>query len=108
MAARPAGARGGTTARAATGIGAVRRVVAATAKVEPGALRDTTRLVEGLGLASLDLVELAVAIEEDVLGVDVKQAVVNLAHRPQVVHLLPDHVGRIVVEAKRIAADIVK
>jgi long-chain acyl-CoA synthetase len=48
--------------------GEVRRLVAEVARVPPESLKETTLLVEGLGLASLDLVELAVALEEE-LGI---------------------------------------
>ncbi len=67
-----AAAATGAGAPAAAGIGGVRRVVAEVARVEPGALKETTRLVEGLGLASLDMVELAVALEEE-FGVAVQE-----------------------------------
>jgi long-chain acyl-CoA synthetase len=52
---------GGTAA----GFSAVRRLLASLARVAPETLRDDTRLVEGLGFASLDLVELAAAFEEE-------------------------------------------
>src|SRR5262245_53395970 len=45
--------------------GGVRRLVASLANVRPENLQSTTRLGEGLGLASLDLVELAAAFEEE-------------------------------------------
>jgi long-chain acyl-CoA synthetase len=67
-----AAAATGASAPAAAGIGGVRRVVAGVARVEPGALKETTKLVEGLGLASLDMVELAVALEEE-FGVAVQE-----------------------------------
>lgn len=47
---------------------AFRRILADIARVPATDLKDGTRLVEGLGLGSLDLVELTVAIEEE-LGV---------------------------------------
>jgi len=50
---------------AAPGAEAVRRLVALVARVEPARVESSTRLVEGLGFASLDLVELAVAFEEE-------------------------------------------
>jgi len=50
---------------AAAGTSAVRRLLASLARVGPDTLRDDTRLVEGLGFASLDLVELAAAFEEE-------------------------------------------
>jgi long-chain acyl-CoA synthetase len=50
---------------AAAGVSAVRRLIASLARVGPETLRDGTRLVEGLGFASLDLVELAAAFEEE-------------------------------------------
>jgi long-chain acyl-CoA synthetase len=50
------------------GASAARRLVASLARVRPESLQDHTRLVEGLGFASLDLVELAAAFEEE-LGV---------------------------------------
>ncbi len=50
---------------ATTGAGAVRRLVAEVARADPASLRESTRLVEGLGLGSLDLVELSVALEEE-------------------------------------------
>lgn len=68
------GAGGATGAGAAAGTGGVagasaaRRLVASLARVRPESLQDHTRLVEGLGFASLDLVELAAAFEEE-LGV---------------------------------------
>jgi len=43
----------------------VRRLIARIAQVEPARVEPGTRLVEGLGLASLDLVELAAAFEEE-------------------------------------------
>src|SRR3989442_9459466 len=55
-------ARGASAAPPASG---VRGLVASMARVRPETLLDTTRLVEGLGFASLDLVELAAAIEEE-------------------------------------------
>lgn len=45
--------------------GGVRRLVASLANVRPESLQSTTSLGEGLGLASLDLVELAAAFEEE-------------------------------------------
>ncbi|HKB08572.1 MAG TPA: AMP-binding protein [Candidatus Polarisedimenticolia bacterium] len=45
--------------------GGVRRLVASIANVRPENLQSSTRLGEGLGLASLDLVELAAAFEEE-------------------------------------------
>jgi len=45
--------------------GSVRRLVASLARVPPESLEETTRLAEGLGFASLDLVELAASIEEE-------------------------------------------
>ncbi|HYS77677.1 MAG TPA: 1-acyl-sn-glycerol-3-phosphate acyltransferase, partial [Candidatus Dormibacteraeota bacterium] len=50
---------------AATGASGVRRLLASLARVRPNALLDTTRLADGLGFASLDLVELAAAFEEE-------------------------------------------
>jgi long-chain acyl-CoA synthetase len=50
---------------ATTGVGGVRRIVAEVAQVDPASLRESTRLVEGLGFGSLDLVELSVALEEE-------------------------------------------
>jgi len=47
------------------GSGSVRRLLARVARVPPERLLDTTLLVEGLGMASLDLVELTVAVEEE-------------------------------------------
>jgi long-chain acyl-CoA synthetase len=43
----------------------VRRLVARVAQIDPARVESGTRLVEGLGLASLDLVELAAAFEEE-------------------------------------------
>jgi long-chain acyl-CoA synthetase len=43
----------------------VRRLVARVARQEENRLDDTTRLVEDLGLASLDLVEVAAALEQE-------------------------------------------
>ncbi len=60
-----AGAPG--AAGAATVSGA-RRLIASLARVRPETLHDDTRLTEGLGFASLDLVELAAAFEAE-LGV---------------------------------------
>ncbi len=45
--------------------GGVRRLIASLARVRPESLQETTRLAEGLGFASLDLVELAAAFEEE-------------------------------------------
>ena len=45
--------------------GGVRRLVATLARVPPESLREDTRLAEGLGFASLDLVELTASIEEE-------------------------------------------
>jgi long-chain acyl-CoA synthetase len=45
--------------------GGVRRLVASLLNVRPESLQPSTRLGEGLGLASLDLVELAAAFEEE-------------------------------------------
>ncbi|MEK7798827.1 MAG: AMP-binding protein, partial [Acidobacteriota bacterium] len=52
----------------AAGVSGARRLIASLARVRPETLRDDTRLTEGLGFASLDLVELAAAFEEE-LGV---------------------------------------
>ncbi|HEU5322253.1 MAG TPA: 1-acyl-sn-glycerol-3-phosphate acyltransferase, partial [Methylomirabilota bacterium] len=43
----------------------LRRILAGIARVRTEDLKDGTRLVEGLGLGSLDLVELTVAVEEE-------------------------------------------
>jgi len=43
----------------------VRRLVARVAQIDPARVESGTRLVEGLGLASLDLVELSAAFEEE-------------------------------------------
>jgi long-chain acyl-CoA synthetase len=48
-----------------TAAGGVRRIIARIARVSPDRLQDATRLVEDLGLASLDLVEVAAALEEE-------------------------------------------
>ena len=48
-----------------TAAGGVRRIVARIGRVAPERLKDSTRLVEDLGLASLDLVEVAAALEEE-------------------------------------------
>lgn len=45
--------------------GSLRRLLARVARVRPERLEETTLLVEGLGMASLDLVELTVAVEEE-------------------------------------------
>jgi len=47
-----------------SGAGEVRAMVAALAGVPPGDIQEDTRLAEGLGLGSLDLVELAAQMEE--------------------------------------------
>ena len=57
--------REGTTAIGAPAASGVRTLVASLARVRPETLQDTTRLAEGLGFASLDLVELAAAFEEE-------------------------------------------
>ncbi|MBI4169475.1 MAG: AMP-binding protein [Acidobacteria bacterium] len=57
--AAPEGVRVSTSSRS------VRRLVAEVARIRPESLKETTRLVEGLGLGSLDLVELTVAMEEE-------------------------------------------
>ncbi|MGH9797213.1 MAG: AMP-binding protein [Candidatus Polarisedimenticolia bacterium] len=62
----------------AEGMSSVRLLVSRTAGVRPETLTPATRLVEGLGLASLDLVELAVAIEEE-LGVSVPEELLATA-----------------------------
>jgi long-chain acyl-CoA synthetase len=49
----------------AAGAGGVRRLVAQLARVPVDRLQPSTRLVEDLGLASLDLVELAAAAEQE-------------------------------------------
>ncbi len=54
----------GAPARAAEA-GSMRRLLARVARVRPDRLKETTLLVEGLGMASLDLVELTVAVEEE-------------------------------------------
>jgi long-chain acyl-CoA synthetase len=54
--------------------GGVRRLIAGLTRSRPESLRDDTRLVEGLGLGSLDLVELAVAIESE-YGVSVPEEI---------------------------------
>ncbi|HUD72470.1 MAG TPA: AMP-binding protein, partial [Dongiaceae bacterium] len=56
---------GGTAAPPPAAAGGVRRVVAKVARVSADRLRGETRLVEDLGLASLDLVELAAALEQE-------------------------------------------
>jgi long-chain acyl-CoA synthetase len=55
----------GETVRPAAAAGGVRRLVARIARVTPDRLLDATRLVEDLGLASLDLVEVAAGLEEE-------------------------------------------
>jgi len=57
--------RDGATVTGAPAASEVRRLVATLARVRPDTIRGTTRLVEGLGFASLDLVELAAAFEEE-------------------------------------------
>ena len=51
--------------QASSWTGGVRRLVAGLARVRPESLVENTRLVEGLGFASLDLVELAGAFEDE-------------------------------------------
>src|SRR5437867_1380286 len=51
--------------QASSWTGGVRRLVAGLARVRPDSLVENTRLVEGLGFASLDLVELAGAFEDE-------------------------------------------
>ena len=51
--------------RRASAAGGVRPIIARIARVPAERLEDGTRLVEDLGLASLDLVEVAAALEED-------------------------------------------
>jgi long-chain acyl-CoA synthetase len=58
----PAAAPGAATAPWA---GGVRRLVASLARVRPESMQGSTTLGEGLGFASLDLVELAAAFEEE-------------------------------------------
>ncbi|MBI1951797.1 MAG: 1-acyl-sn-glycerol-3-phosphate acyltransferase, partial [Acidobacteria bacterium] len=57
---------GASGAGGAAGVSAARRLIASLARVRPETLRDDTRLTEGLGFASLDLVELAAAFEEEI------------------------------------------
>src|SRR6266446_10514643 len=52
-----------------------------------------------------DVVQTAL-IEPRVLGVDVEHAVAEFAHRPQVVHTLPDEVRRVEVEAEVTAGNV--
>jgi long-chain acyl-CoA synthetase len=59
------GAAGVAAPAAASRTSGVRRLVAALARVPPESLREDTRLAEGLGFASLDLVELAASFEEE-------------------------------------------
>ena len=47
-------------------------------------------------------------IDPCVLGMDVEQSITEVADRRDVVHLLPDQVGRIVVESKVIAGNVGK
>ena len=68
-------AAGGATAPTRTG---ARRLIARVAKVDAARLSAGTRLVEGLGFASLDLVELAVAFEEE-FGVTLPEERLNEA-----------------------------
>ena len=60
-----AGGQGGAEPVAAAPPGAVRRLIAEVASIRPERLETSTRLVEGLGLGSLDLVELAAAFERE-------------------------------------------
>jgi len=64
IAARGTGEAKGETVRPAAA-GGVRRLIARIARVAPDRLQDQTRLVEDLGLASLDLVEVAAGLEEE-------------------------------------------
>jgi len=61
------GTEGGKSdpARPPAAAGGVRRLVARIGRVAPDRLQDSTRLVEDLGLASLDLVEVAAGLEEE-------------------------------------------
>ena len=54
-----------------------------------------------------DFVE-AMAVEADVFGVDVEEAVFEFAHRVEVVHVLPDHVRGVIVEAEAGGAEVVE
>jgi long-chain acyl-CoA synthetase len=56
---------GGKGASPSAAAGGVRRLVARIARVAPDRCQGGTRLVEDLGLASLDLVEVAAALEEE-------------------------------------------
>jgi long-chain acyl-CoA synthetase len=62
----------------AEGTSSIRLLVSRIARVRPETLTPGTRLVEGLGLASLDMVELAVAIEEE-LGVGIPEELLATA-----------------------------
>ena len=59
-------------ADASSWAGGVRRLIASLARVQPESLLENTRLVEELGFASLDLVELAAAFEDE-LGVSLPE-----------------------------------
>jgi long-chain acyl-CoA synthetase len=48
-----------------SGAGGVRRLIAGMARVPPETLLESTRLAEGLGFASLDLVELAASFQDE-------------------------------------------
>ena len=47
-----------------------------------------------------------VSVEAHILGVNVEQLVGEIAHRLEIVHVLPDHVRGIVVEAEVIAGNV--
>jgi len=49
-----------------------------------------------------------VVVEPNVFGVDVKEAVGEVAHGAEVVHLLPHHVGGIVIQPEMIAGDVLE
>ncbi|HYS03555.1 MAG TPA: AMP-binding protein [Candidatus Dormibacteraeota bacterium] len=62
------GASGDSASRTierAASAGGVRRLIASLARVPPESLQETTRLAEGLGFASLDLVELAASFQDE-------------------------------------------
>jgi long-chain acyl-CoA synthetase len=65
IAARGTGGEKGEPAHPPAAAGGVRRLVARIARVAPDRLQDQTRLIEDLGLASLDLVEVAAGLEEE-------------------------------------------
>ncbi len=59
------GAAASRTIAGSSAAGGVRRLIAGLARVPPESLLESTRLAEGLGFASLDLVELAASFQDE-------------------------------------------